>query len=432
MRRLHRAVRLAAGGLAACAAPAWAQTETRTSADASVTAGYSNNPFAVLGDDTGSAVVTVDLAPRIDLLTARSTLSLSGDVNLQQYLRRYGRNDSYSGAIDYRLQSSERVTSHLRLDASDAVLGSFNGYQPIVAGTSPIGALVGASSGAAVAGGAGAGGTTTLLPIIPVTALTSFTDIGLYGLRNRRVLGRLSGDVGVSLSARDSLTLGGYGEVTRYQNLRAGDYEAYGASAGYSRRVSDQFSVGLRGTASDYHYRPPQGDTRAYSVEATGTGRISDVWTVDGAVGVSFIDGGGIGSTRSTSLSGNLNLCRRGPLSTFCVQAARQVSPTGLEGSQYVTSAGFTWAKRLDGRSNVSLGGSYSRVGGDRARLIAGALPLQTEYAQATAGYDRRLAERLRFVASTSYRQLLGQSEAGRPKDFGGQVGLSYRLGDRR
>lgn len=407
--------------LVAMPSVAVAQSEEQLSADVSATAGYSNNPFSVTGNDAGSALLTLDFAPRYQIRTERSTITLSGDANLQQYARRYGRNDSYSGALDYVLRPSERITAHTRLDLSSAVLGSFTSLQPVTTGVTT------------TTGGGTVPGTTTL--VVPIPTTTSFvpiTDIGLFGLRNRRKLARLSGDMSWGISLRDSLTISGYAEATRYSSLpQFGNYEAYSASLGYSRRVSDRMTVGLRGSASVFEYRTANSNSRVFPVEATVSGRLSERWNIDGALGVTFVERGAAGSTSQTSLSGSVNLCRQGQLTSTCIQAARQVSPTGLVGTQYVTNAGINWSRRLSERENLSLGGSYSKVGGDTVLLQPGSLPLQNEFVQGTVSYDRRLRERLRLVTSAHYGRLLN-GNFGRPDDFGGQVGLSYRLGDPR
>lgn len=407
----------------------WAQSEDRLSADVSATAGYSNNPFAILGKDTGSGLLSVNITPQYRHLTERSTITVSAEADFQQYFRRYGHNESYSGAIDYASRPTERLNTHARFDLSSAVLGAFGGYAPIDAGggIGGIGAVGLTDTG--VTGGATGVGTTLPVIVTPVP-LVPITDIGLYGLRNRRRTGRLSGNAGLVLSARDSLNFSAYGEVTRYSNLSSGNYEAYSGTVGYSRRVSDRVSAGLQGSASSFNYRSDIANSRSYSIQATGSGRINERWTADGALGVSFVDGGNGVSTGSTSLSGNVNLCRRGSLTTMCVQAARQVSPTGRSGSQYVTTAGGNWSKRIAEHESVSLSGTYSTVGGNDTRLAGDVVPiLQTQYVQAVAGYNRQLRERLSLVASVNYRQLLG-NDVDRPKDFGGQIGLSYRIGD--
>ena len=431
---------LGAAGVALAATAARAQTESRVSADVSATGGYSSNPFTVSGDDTGAAVVTIDIAPRYQLLTPRSTITVSADANIQQYISRYGNNVSYAGAVDYQGQPSERVTAHARIDLSSAVLGAFNSYLPFAGGiggiaTPGLGATT--DTGTAAIGGTGIGGAgaagaigTGLQPIVAATPLVSYTDVGLYGLRNRRRSARASGDLGFVLSARDSLTVGAFGELTRYRGLIASDYDAYGGSLAYQRRLSNRLSVGLSGSASNYSYHSLYSDTRTYSIQATASAALNERWTANGALGVTFVDGGGDGSTRSTSLSGSLDLCRRGPHSSMCLQAVRQASPTGIAGTQYVTTAGFSWNRQLDERQNVTLNGTYSKVGGGTVRALGG-LPLQSEYVQGVASYGRRLAPRLRFVASANYRELLS-GNAGRSADYGGQVGLSYRFGDRR
>ena len=100
MRRVNAGLGALAVTLAALPSAASAQSTERLSADVSATAAYSNNPFSLTGADTGSPLLTLDFSPRFQILTQRSTVSVSANANLQQYLRRYGRNDSYSGAVD--------------------------------------------------------------------------------------------------------------------------------------------------------------------------------------------------------------------------------------------------------------------------------------------------------------------------------------------
>ena len=426
--------RLIAGALTATLATtpmaARAQDNDRLSADVVASAGYSNNPFQLTDDETGSHLVSIDVLPRYQRLTERSALTLSGAASFQQYLRRYSSNESYSAAADYVIRTSEQVTAHGRLDLVSTVLGA-NNFLPGIVGAGQVNPVAGAVPVGGAAGGTGAG---TIVPGAnpTITPLTPFTDIGLFGLRNRRRSARLAGDVSVGLSTQDSLTVSGYGEVARFSRLpEIGDYEAYGATLGYSRRLSERLSVGARASVSDFDYRTNEADSRVYSLEATASARLSELWTADGALGVTFVDSGAVDSTRQTSLSGNANLCRRGEVSTLCLQASRQASPTGFAGTQYVTTAGLNWARRLGERENLTLSASYSNVGGDDARLISDGVPLQTEFGQVVAGYDRQLTRRLRLVASASYRQLFGGND-GRPKDFGGQLGVSYRIGDPR
>lgn len=404
--------------------------EGRFSTDVAVTAGYSHNPFTLSDGSTDSAVVSLDVLPRYQWLTERSTTTLSGAVSLQQYLRRYPFTDNYSAAVDHSQRLSERVTAHGRVDLSSTVLGGFNSYLPVASPTTPVGTAPGV--GAILPGTTTGTATGTVVATPIASSFPALTDIGLFGTRSRRQLARFSGDLSASLSARDSLTGSAFFEAARYNRaLLAADYEGYGGSLGYSRRVSDRWTVGLRGSGSHFNYRGRDSDSTVYSLEGTFSGRLSAVWSVDGSLGASFVDSGAVGSTRRTSVSGSVNVCRRGERSLMCAQLSRQVAPTGLVGTQYVTAAGLNWSTRLSERENLSLSANYSKIGSDRTALLLGAQRLRTEFVQAVAGYDRQLRERLRFVASANYRQLLSGGP-GRVSDYGGQVGLSYRFGDPR
>ena len=356
---------------------------------------------------------------------------MSADADIQQYLHRYGNNVNYAGAVDYRGRPSERVTAHARIDLSSAVLGSFNNYFPLA---NAVGASVpGVGDPGIRTGATGAAGTTGtgLVPITGVAPLVSYTDIGLYGLRNRRRSARASGDLGIALSARDLLNVNGYAELSRYSGFAGSDYEDYGGGIGYQRRLSSRLSVGVTGSVSNYSYHTLYPSSQIYSIEATASATLSDRWKADGALGVSFIESGGVGSARNTSLAGNLDLCRQGAHSSLCLQASRQASPTGLVGTQYVSTAGLSWNRQLNEQQTLALSATYSKVGGNQT-LIAGGVPLENEFVQAVATYSRRLRERLSLVASAQYRDLLGGGALGRAADYGGQIGLSYRFGDRR
>jgi hypothetical protein len=440
IRAHHRAA--AAALLAVVPAAAGAQTtENRFGGTASVTGAFSNNPFSETdnGDTTGSAFANIDVSPNFRHLTERSILTAYADANFQQYVRRYGHNESVSGGVDYSLRPAERITTHLALNLSSQILGSVNSYLPTV--TAPSLTVVPATTTTNTTSSPGTTTTPAATPVIdpglllPTTS-PLLTDVGLYGLRNRRRSAQLSGDTSIGVTARDSLTLSAYGEVTRYGQsggLILGDYNAYGGTAGYQRRISSYFNVGLQGSASLYDYRSGFGNSRVYSVSATASGRLSPLWSVNGSLGVSFVDGSTAGSTRATSISGSLNACRRGQRSTLCAQAARQVSPTGVGGTQYVTTVGLNWSEQLSERSGLSLNADYSKVGSGDLRLVSNGLPLQSQYVQATAGYNHQLRRRLGLVASAYVRQLFGGGgNVDRAVDVGGQAGISYRFGDLR
>lgn len=425
--------------LALCAAtiaiPAYAQTESHLSADVSSSLGYSNNPFSTTGSDTGAGFVQVDIRPQLRLLRQNSALTISVDANVQQYFNRYARSDSYSGGLNYSFVPAEHVQGHLSASASSSVVGSSNDLSNqfnIVRPLDPVGTPgtgIGAGSGTVI---------TNPISTIPVNA---GTDIALFGTRARRRTLNAGGDVSASLSARDSVNASAFVIDSRYSGGRAadtniglfgstGDYTGYGGTVGYSRQIAEYLQAGLQGSGSRYDYSSLGGDTNVYSVQATASARVNTYWSINGALGVSFVQRELNGS--QTSLSGNLSVCRRGIRSAYCLTANRAVLPTGSLGTQITTSVGGSYSYRLTEHSNISAGADYDRNSVPRVLLGTGnALGIGNEYLRTTLNYDRQLRQRLRMTTSVNYRKIFG-SNLNRPSDFGGQIGLALSLGDNR
>lgn len=388
----------AALAAAALIAPAVAdaQSETRASIDVAPGVGYSSNPFSGTGSDLGAAYAGLDITPSLSVSTARNTLAVTGSASLQQYFTRYSDNTSYRVSADYAGRPSERVTTHLRMDISSSIIGGYDSF----------------ANGVIQPGG----------PTVP-----SPTDLGLFGSRDRRRGAYATGDISVALSQHDSVNASAFYEAARYRRFAdIANYDGMGGTLGYNRQLSANTRIGLQGTVSRYDYPGARGQSTVYTVNATGSTKLSQFWTIDGAIGMSFVNSTTIGSTNAASLSGSANLCRQGELSTFCLNGSRSVRPTGLNGTQYVTLAGASWSRRLSSVDSVSLRASYTMENGSRAIVLPG---LRAQYLATSASYERRLSERLRFTASAQYRDIF-TSNLNRPADFGGRIGISYRFGD--
>lgn len=417
------------------ATPAFAQTtETRLSADVSSSLGYSNNPFATTGSNTGAGFVQVDIRPQLRFLRERSVLTLNVDANVQQYFSRYTRSDNYSAGVDYAFVPSEHIRAHLNASAASSLIGSTNDLSNRFVTVNPIGSTPGTGSIA---------DPVNPLPIdtLPVN---NGTDIGLFGIGARRRSLNAGGDVTATLSARDVATASAFIIDSRYSNTQAtgggfnalGDYTGYGGSVGYSRQLNAYVQAGLQGTASRYDYSTVGGDTTVYSVQATTTARINEYWTLDGALGISFINRE-IGGAQ-TALSGRLAFCRRGIRSVYCLTANRAVLPTGTLGTQISTSAGGSYSYRLTERSNIHASADYSKnstpgngIGTGIGVIPGNGLLFGNEYLRTSVGYDRQIRQRLRLITSANYRKIFGGNSK-RPSDFGGMVGVAVRLGDIR
>ncbi len=396
----------------------------------STSAGYSNNPFAETNGDSASTYVAADIVPQLTLQTNRSTFTINGDAHVVQYLSHYPTTDSYRVGLGYRGRPSAHLTTFLRLDLASEVLGSDDNVG--LGGTLGTGLATGTTTGTAT-GSAGDAASTTgaassanqVSPSVVSGPLVS--DIGLLGSRDRRRSLYATGGLSAAVTARDNLSVSAFADLARYR--RFGDvsnYDGYGGTLGYSRQVSARFQLGLQGSASRYDYRGPQGDTDVYSIQATGSGRVNKYWLVDGALGVSFTDRTTGGSDHRTSLSGNLNMCRQGERGTFCAAVSRQARATGLNGAQFVTSAGVDYDYRLSQRARLSLDATYVQEGG-----LSSLNGVEDKYLRLSATYDRQIFQRLHGTVSARYRDIFGGGP-GRASDYGGQLGLSYHFGDLR
>jgi len=403
--------------------------ETRASADVTAGVGYANNPFAGAGG-SGSVFGQVGVSPEVRIVNERRSIVIGADIFHQEYFNDFPGNTTYSTHADYSNRLTENTSVHGRLGYSSARLGAFGfgGLGGIPGGT--LNPIVGPPvlDPTGVGAGAGLANPTIGIPILPGS------EVGAFGAGQRQRTFTANGDFSSALSSRDTLTGSAFYINSRFGRSRVnpdlfgalGDYDGYGSSLGANRRLSEFTTVGLVGSVSGYDYDGAQSDTRVYSLQGTFSTRLSQFWSLDAALGASFIDQQ-LGGT-STTVSGNANLCRRGERTSTCIQAARAVLPTGFAGTQTQTSVGLSWQMQVGENQNLSLGASYVTLDTPDGGSLG---PLDNQYGLANAGYSRAIGRRLRLSPSVYYRSVFGGAVR-RSDDYGGQVSLSYRLGDLR
>lgn len=410
--------------------------QTTTGVDITGSAGYSNNPFAQASGSASSGFASLDVTPRVNVQSERSSVSLSGLIHVQAYTNRYPVTDSYRASLDGRGRPSERLAVFGHVDLGSQVLGSDDQFA--LGSTSGLPTTTGGFGNSGGFGNTGGGfgtpgtdpsvgdpGTTVGLPPV-VTTGPLFNDIGLLGSRDRRrsVYATAGGELTVSGS--DAINLSTFADLARYRRFGStSDYDGVGGTLGYAHRVSPYVRAGLQGSVSRYNYRGGQGGTNVFSGEGTLSGQLNRYWSVNGSLGVSIIDTSQRASRNSTSLSGSIQLCGQYERDNICVSGSRQARATGFNGAQYVSTGDLSWRHQLNERSNVAFGGSYVQESG--ITRLAGA---QNQYLRASSTYDRVLTQRLRGLVSARYRRVFGG--ANQVNDYGGQVGFSYRLGTAR
>ena len=384
-----------AGVLSTLPGVACAQDNIELTADVAGNIGYSTNPFTESGGDTGSGVADIQVRPRATLRGERSVIVLSGSAQYQKYFRRYDDAQNYLAALDYRGTPSEHLTTHLGVTYDNSILGSNRGFVGAFDPTQP--------------------------EVPPVIG----SDLALFGTRDRRSSLGVNGDLSFVLSPRDTISPSAYFVRSRYRRFSQGNYDGYGGTLAYSRQMSERLQLGVQGTVAKYDYEGLAGDSTVYTVRGTGSYTFSPRWKVDGAVGVSFVDEQSRGS-RAT-LSGNVNLCRLSELSNLCIALSRSVVPSGFAGTQTETSIGLNYSSRVSERGTIFASAAYAKNGNNNPLLLFGS----NEYFSATVGYERSINERLRMTANTRYRDVFGVG-GNRGADYGGQVGVTYKIGDNR
>jgi hypothetical protein len=386
---------LATVALFAAPDAAFAQSDIRVSADANAGIGYSNNPFTQTTGDTGSIVAEVRVAPQIKLIDEHSTITFSGSAQYQRYLRRYGDSLDWGGALGYSGTPAEHVKANLNVSYASSIVGG-SSFDP---------------------------GLTD--PSLPNPPIVSGTDIALFGTRDRVRTLRGNGDLTFALSARDTLAGGAYYIRSRYSQFGAiGDYDGYGGSLSFSRQVSEYLQLGLQGSVARYDYAGALGDSMIYSTQIAFSATLAPRWKADGSFGVTFVDAN-VGNS-STSLSGNLRLCRSSARGDFCLYARRAALPTGVTGVQNETSVGANYSYKVSERGTITASADYTRNGNNQPFIVG-----QNEYLRGSLGYERVVKERIRFSVRGQYREIFGGTVKRAP-DYGGQLGIAIRLGDTR
>jgi hypothetical protein len=389
-----------AGALFILPQMAWADDEIRASTDVTASTGWSSNPFAEVGKDLGSAYVEVNVRPTVSLVNEHSVIALNGLFDYQHYFRDYSDSLDYGAGLDYTGTPAARLTTHADVRYDSSIIGGYEALSPVVN------------------------------PAQPQPPVTTGPDLALVGSKVRRRTLSFAGDVGYTLSEYDSVTANAYYSESRYGGaVKTSNYDNYGGGLGYSRRVTAHLQLGVQGSVSRYVYQGLLGNSQVYSVQATFKDQLSDRWSVNGAVGVSFSDqtlGG-----KQTDLTGNLQLCRLSLRATLCVFASDAVLPTGGAGTVDSKSAGANYSYQLSEHSRIGLSGQYSHNDQPIDRLIADGARYANSYVTLSGSYDRTLRPRVHLIAATHFRKIMGNL-GDSPADFGGSLGILVRFGDDR
>lgn len=400
------------------------------SAQVSVSGGYSTNPFLTTGDDLGVASAQIGIVPQLEIIDGTDQATISAFYDRTEYASKYDGNDGYGLNINASTQFDPRTSLSFFASYSSSILGTANGF-----GTEPVivtGTGTGTGSGTGTGTGTDTGtGTTPIVttPIVTTSIIDTIGgDIGLVGFRQRR--NALSAGLSGSYRPDEKSTWGFGANVARNSypdnGGLASSFRSYGVNTSYSRSLSERSSAGFQigATLTDYNRLP---SAKFVTPRLTYNTRLAERWTLDLAVGASFVDDG---FSTGVAASATASLCRIAERAQFCLTASREPGVSGFGGARNQTSVTAVYTYQLAEATSLSASGSYSQTSN-------GVTPLQgfqtrdQGYLSGSLTLNRRLARRLSAFGTLNYRDVNG---LGVPidADLGARAGLSLAIGGRQ
>lgn len=384
---------LCSAAIAALLLPVAAAAQTRAStksADIYAEGGYSTRTGSGSALSGGSGFLRAGILPRITLSGPRTTLNADGEVQLYQYFRFNRRDVNYRANASIANQFSQTTSGTLDLHFSDRELDRFTQFVP------------------------GTG--------------VSYVDPALLGTRTRtRSYGAIA-DLSTVLSPRSSLNVTGGWSGSRYGATSTGlglsNFDSWTGSVGYNRQLSVRATIGVQANYQRSTYTSTfYPNSSSYGGAAVFKLKLSPLWSLDATAGAMLRDLGSV-APNNVFFTGTASLCRQGSRSSLCFNASRSVGSSGAAGSDVNLLAAAYYSLKTGLRNSVTLNVEYARS----TRATVATNQGKREFATGTLGYNRQVTERLGLTTSAYFRKGTGPYSLG--EDFGGQLGLKYRVGD--
>lgn len=349
-------------------------------------AGYGSNPFFDVASPGPSALGGATVSVALDRITAKSRTTVTGEADINQYLRHYGNTQNYSATLRHNQQISQVLAFAVDAEYDNAINPS-----PSFSTKSP--------------------------------DLQPQGDLLTVGQRIRRVSG--GADLTWEPNDRDLFQAGINGSHASFSGGNASAYNSYGASVGYLRTFSARTKIGLQAAASQVK-SSAYPDSRSYTLGLQVIQQISAVWKFDG--GLSLILQSQLGESFKT-IGFNGSLCGAYPRFTVCAVGSRLSAPSGLGGLRTDTQAGARLNYKLTPRSTLDLSATY-----DISKSGNHILPTQ-KYYEIAATYRRELTQRLSFGVSgrtqgRDYGLLFAATGGGRKvAGYTATANITYKFG---
>jgi hypothetical protein len=390
-----------------------AQTISSFYGDATISTGYSSDPFLFGNGETSSGYAEITLSPRYVLADPEGQLSVAATIRRTEYFS----NNEPAEAFALSTGLSRRLSPRTSMSASLSFNSSIQGERSSFAAPVPNAPVP--------------------LPepepdpfdpdpgVDPGLGLDP--DVSLIGQRVRRNFYGGSANLSTQLTELDSLSVGVSVNRSDYGSDVGIDYWTYGSSASYSRTLSARTQVGASVSIQKTSYTGLFPNSTSYSPQLTFNTRFSPEFTLNASAGVVIIDSEDPSGLRDSSgLAGTLRGCYASGAQSLCFSAVRDASATGFGETSQRTSFDMNYTYSLSQADSIRVNAYYSHVDTEQVDF-AGLVPLTNEYYTTSVAWDRRIGTRIYLGASVSYRSTSYFESSS--EDVSGQVTLRYNLG---
>jgi hypothetical protein len=260
-------------------------------------AGYGSNPFFSLTSLGGAPSVGTDSTARLVRTTSTSRTEISGELDVDHYLKHYDTVQNYSA----RLRHNQQISRTFAMAADVSYLNSID--QSPAYGTRP-------------------------------SDLTAATDLLTVGQRTQRVAGGL--DATWEPNEHNLFQAGLNASHATFGGTTANAYNQYGVSAGYLRTLNAHTKIGIQGGAAIID-QTGQPRAKSFTIGLQLVHDFGPRWHFEG--GVSALAQTSLGKLVKTP-GFNASLCGKYTKVTICFLGSRQSAPSGLGGLRTDTQGG--------------------------------------------------------------------------------------------
>lgn len=393
-------MRFASGATLACLGAGTANAaEKRVAIDLSTGGSAATNPFLSTGPNGGAASAFIEIAPQFSQKDEISTVSLRGNVRLDQYSRRYDRDESAAVSLDVTRQLSETMT--LRGGAS--ARSNRSSAQDIL--------------------------TERAVELVAVPGLQpSQNDVSYIGLRTRTL--SLAANVGATfrLGPKDTVDTDVATGLYKFMDPQFADYRYANQQLGYSRWLSER--TGLKASIGlgeiDYLGRKA-GDALIVSPLVGMETQLAGELSASVQVGLSFTSIRPITGARKhgAGLALRASLCRNRLSGRLCLNANRSSQPTALGDVTTLTAVGASLGRRLGPKDDIQLGINLSRSSGSSSSTGHPA------FLGASLDLNHEVRRRFSLFAGLKYADIY-DSGAARRANYQVRAGLRYHFGEEK